>query len=168
MRAAALAIDVVLMACLTIAIGAAAIVLFPDAEDFSRSIERAFQSLALSALFLYTVTEAIWGASPGKLVLGLRIARSDGEAADPWTLLLRWMTKYGLWLLLNLIWVWTDNSGFRLFAGLIPGIVALGCLRAASEDRIAWHDQWAGTAVFRKKDVLPAQSPTLAHVPPPT
>lgn len=36
-----------------------------------------------------------------------------------------------------------------ILGSLVNLILAIGLLKAADEDRLAWHDQWSGTGVFR-------------------
>ena len=61
-------------------------------------------------------------------------------------------------------------KGFRIIAGFSNAVVAMGCLMALGETKQTWHDQWAGTAVFRKREVMepPAGPQMIRGVAPPT
>lgn len=99
--------------------------------------------------FLYSLIEALAGASPGKMVLGLQVGLEDGRPAPVSAYLKRWSIKY---------------SGSLLgFLGLVPGlhvlavlataaglIVFAGCFLVLGDKRQAIHDLAANTAVFRK------------------
>ena len=65
-----------------------------------------------------------------------------------------WQTKQlpVIALILNSL---SHVNGFRLIGGLANLIIAVGCLFAANDDRLAWHDQWSGTAVFHAKAAAP-------------
>jgi uncharacterized RDD family membrane protein YckC len=104
----------------------------------------------------FTLMEVFKAATPGKMIMGLVIARHDGTPADRWTLALRWSTKqHGrLWVLLAAVIL----SPFALeFGEFMTALVTIGCLQALDEDRRTWHDQWSGTAVWKKPKVLPRQ-----------
>jgi hypothetical protein len=56
---------------------------------------------------------------------------------------------------------------------LINTIVFIGCLQAANDDRLTWHDQWAHTAVcyrprsYRSFDAIVPPPPLPPPAPPP-
>jgi len=108
--------------------------------------------LSLTVLALaYSTFEVFAAATPGKMLLKLRIAMADGTVADRWTLFNRWFYKNGGSVLvvigtaLGLIVI--DRLG-----GTWNFIVAIGCLFAFQSSRQAWHDRPSGTAVYKKTD----------------
>jgi uncharacterized RDD family membrane protein YckC len=94
---------------------------------------------------LYSLIEAATGASPGKRMMGLKIAHADGTAGDVQFYLLRWGIK---------------NSG-NLLSFVLPGLSSvvslvffLGCFAALDEKKLALHDMIIKSAVFKKGDIV--------------
>ena len=92
----------------------------------------------------YTLIEAFTGASPGKRVMGLQVAREDGSKGDVQLYLVRWALK---------------NSG-NLLQFVLPLISTLaslvfffGCFAALGDKKQALHDIIAKTAVYKKSDI---------------
>jgi uncharacterized RDD family membrane protein YckC len=99
-------------------------------------------------------------ATPGKLALGMRIGNAAGTPAGGWMLALRWSTKqFGY--LLALVCLITRDPVSYILSRYMNTIVLVGCLQALDEDRRAWHDEWAGTAVHLRR------GPARAGLPPP-
>ena len=118
---------------------------------------RAESVLAASIYVLWLVytTMEIWTAGTlGKLVLGLRIAALDGSAADKWQLFFRWSTKQ-LPVIALVLHAITAIPVFYVLGGITNTIIAVGCLFAANDDHLSWHDQWSGTCVCRKSTMIP-------------
>jgi uncharacterized RDD family membrane protein YckC len=111
----------------------------------------------------------IWiAASPGKKILRLAVARHDGTHASTSSRVLRWAIMYAPFVL----YIANDvsaNNAVAWTANLWLVGVLIGCLAASNDDKQAWHDQLAGTAVFRRRDVYPAQPVARGFdpVPPP-
>ena len=103
---------------------------------------------------LYTLPEIFVGATLGKRLVGIKIANADGTAADRWVLFLRWSTKQ-LPVLSNAIFLLTSSIAFWWLAGMSNGVLLVGFLYASTEFKQGWHDEWAKTAVFRRKSVPP-------------
>jgi uncharacterized RDD family membrane protein YckC len=112
---------------------------------------------------LYTSADVWLAATPGKLVLGLRIGTSAGGRAGRWTLALRWSAKYFA-LFLALVHAVTGDVLSQFLASWMNTVVIVGCLQALDESKRAWHDEWAGTAVLRRRPVpiLPPPLPAVA------
>ncbi len=92
----------------------------------------------------YTLVEALTGASPGKRVMGLQIAKADGTAGDVSLYLLRWALK---------------NSG-SILNFILPVISSLaslafffGCFATLGEKRQALHDLIAKSAVYKSAEI---------------
>ena len=79
----------------------------------------------------YTLIEAFTGASPGKRVMGLQVARADGSAGDTSLYLLRWALK---------------NSGsilqfvLPIVSSLASLVFFFGCFAALGDKCQALHD----------------------------
>ena len=136
-----------------LAFGVASGVVFEAVWEVNFDVEQA-EAVASASFFaawlLYTSTEIWFAATPGKLATQLRIMRIDGSPADWWRLFLRWQTKHYpsiCWLLFAA----TALRGFYVLAGFMNGIVVIGCLFAMNDNRLAWHDEWAYTAVCWKQ-----------------
>lgn len=112
-------------------------------------------------ILLYSSFEIFFAGSLGKLLLGIRIRREDGEIADIGTLILRWVMKYSS-NILGVIAVITGVSGLHLAGGLIGLVFGLGILLIFGSSSQTLHDRLAGTCVYRAGDlpspVIPVQS----------
>jgi uncharacterized RDD family membrane protein YckC len=104
----------------------------------------------VSGLFIYSWTELFFGGTPGKLLLGLRIAGADGSPAEFWKRFSRWLTKQ-LSIICWLLFILTQFQGFYVVGGFMNLVLGIGFLYSSNDDKQAWHDQWCGTAVYRKK-----------------
>lgn len=98
--------------------------------------------------------DAFMGQSPGKVVLGIQIANSDGTKASIGVLAGRATVKYLQSICSIIFWF----SGLLLFATLksiTAPIIILGCLLALGKGKQALHDMILNTAVFEKSDIQP-------------
>ena len=93
---------------------------------------------------VYTLIEAFTGASPGKRVMGMQIAKADGTAGDTSLYLLRWALKNSGSIL---------NYILPMIAGLVSTVFFFGCFAALGEKRQALHDIIAKSAVYKKADI---------------
>jgi len=102
--------------------------------------------------FLYSLIEALTGASPGKMLLGLKVGLEDGRRAPVSAYLARWIVKYSgsIFGLLGALPVLHILAVLASAAGLV---VFLGCFLVLGDRRQALHDLAAKTAVFRKSDL---------------
>ena len=171
-RATAEGIDV-LLAVFPAAVVHSMSLAWMDAADIEAPAARyGLGVLRYLVAFAYTLFfEGFRGTSPGKMAVGLVIALHDGVPADRWTLVFRWMTKQydRIWLLVGaaiLIRPVATMSG--LVAAFATTVLTIGLFQALDEDRRTWHDQWTGTAVWkkRKKPPLPERRPRPDWLPP--
>jgi Flp pilus assembly protein TadD/uncharacterized RDD family membrane protein YckC len=102
---------------------------------------------------LYYLVEGLTGWTLGKLILGQRIANSDGTKAGVGTLLDRYAIKNIGWILW-LIGAVLGGKIYMMLSGIAGLVVFLGCFMALGAERMALHDRVANTAVFRRADVL--------------
>jgi uncharacterized RDD family membrane protein YckC len=115
------------------------------------------------AAWIYALFEPIVAATPGKLILGLKIARPDGRKAPFATMLARYAAKNAA-LFIVLPFGFVDNA-VAAAAFLVLGLTILGgALWGAGPERRTLHDRISGTAVFRRRDLPPA--PTGPQSPP--
>ena len=123
-------------------------------------------TMFLAVLLAYGAIEALWPATPGKRLLGLVIANPDGSPADRWRLFFRWSSKYYS-VLVSLIWLVTLHPAAYLLGGFMNGVLLVGFLYALNDDKRAWHDEWAGTAVYHRRRVAPPPLPYGGYHPRP-
>ena len=116
------------------------------------------EAIVWLAWLMYSTMEVFSAGTFGKKILGLRIARLDDGSADRWRLFLRWQTKQ-LPVIALILALLTGASAFRLLGGFANLIIAVGCLFAGNDDRLAWHDHWSGTAVFHAARLRAAMLP---------
>jgi uncharacterized RDD family membrane protein YckC len=174
-RFGAALIDLVVVAALGVVIGGAVASMFPDylAEVIARQTAKtdpkvAEQMKAMGGFFqaiarfsagaavagaLYGLIEAFSGRSLGKLLLGLRIADTNGKVATLGRLMGRWAVKQSGSLMALLAMV----TGVYLIAQIaqVPSwAVSIGFLLVLGKKRMALHDMAAQTAVYRNSDVI--------------
>jgi uncharacterized RDD family membrane protein YckC len=160
LRAAAVALDLVVGGVFLLG-GGFVVHVLTEVLDVSWAVADRVEEAATTALLLaYTSTEVWLAGTPGKLVLGMTIGTAAGAGAGRWTLALRWSAKW-FGYLLGLVHTVTHDTASFFLAGLMNTIVQVGCLQALDEDRRAWHDEWAGTAVLRRAKAVPAGPPAL-------
>ena len=92
----------------------------------------------IATLFYFALFEWLFGASPGKVILGLRVVREDGGRPGLWPVIVRDL--------------------FRLFDGLVFGLPAyLAMEKHRSHQRIG--DRRAGTLVVGHRDPIVKDRP---------
>ena len=105
------------------------------------------------AAWIYALFEPIVSAAPGKLILGLKIARPGGGKAPFAALLARYLVKNSA-LFVVLPFGFVDDA-VATAAFLILGLTILGgALWGAGPERRTLHDRISGTAVFRRRDLM--------------
>jgi uncharacterized RDD family membrane protein YckC len=128
--------------------------LWPTLYDMGLSLA-GVESIFLLVYFFYSINEIIWAATPGKMLFRQRIGRADGERADGWRMFLRWSVKQSP-PMFYIIFGITGFSIFYLLGGFGLLVILIGCLYASTDEKQTWHDQWAGTAVYRRRDLARA------------
>jgi uncharacterized RDD family membrane protein YckC len=103
-------------------------------------------------LFLYSLIEALTGASPGKRALGLKVGLEPGREAPVGVYLRRWAVKFS-GTLLGLAGAVPGLHAIGLLAPVAGLVVFIGCFLVLGDKRQALHDLAAGTAVFRRADL---------------
>ncbi len=122
-------------------------------EDFQRSVAPLLIVLAI----IYYSLEIVFARTPGKMILGIKIAKDDRTEARTRDLLLRFVVKHvnyildGLALLLVLSFINVASSFLNL-------IVIIGCFFVLGQRRQAIHDMIAGTAVYHQSDINNTQN----------
>jgi len=106
-------------------------------------------------VFLYSLIEAFSGASPGKMILGLKVGTADGRRGGTALYVKRWAIKYS-GTLLGLVGGLPGLHILGLLAPVAGLAIFIGCFLVLGDARQALHDLGATTAVFRKADLLAA------------
>ena len=111
--------------------------------------------LAASALIGvgYPMVEGVSGASPGKWIMGIQIARPDGSRGDVGLYLRRFLVKH-VRPVFATVGAVSGISALGLLAGPAGLVVTVGTLLLLAPHRQALHDKLAGTAVFLRSDVV--------------
>jgi len=103
--------------------------------------------------FLYSLIEAFTGASPGKMVLKLKIGFEDGRSAPVSTYVARWAVKYA-GTLIGLVALMPGLHLLSTVASLASFVIFIGCFLVLGDKHQALHDLAAKTAVFNKVDLV--------------
>jgi uncharacterized RDD family membrane protein YckC len=107
--------------------------------------------LALVGL-AYTSMEIFRAATPGKMLLKLQICSADGTPAMQSQLVNRWLYKQ----MANILNLFATITGLQIIAGIAniySLILLVGCFFVFGEAKQAFHDRWAKTAVFNRKQL---------------
>ncbi len=104
--------------------------------------------------FLYSLIEAFTGASPGKMVLRLKVGLEDGRPARRSVYAKRWAVKYS-GSLLGLAGFVPGLHPLALLAAVAGVVIFIGCFLVLGDKRQALHDLAARTAVYRKSALVP-------------
>ncbi|RMF35338.1 MAG: RDD family protein [Chlorobiota bacterium] len=110
---------------------------------------------------LYSLMEIAYGATLGKMALGITIANADATSASTGTLATRWFIKSGLSSLLNLLATVTAASILSTLSTIIGLVIFVGCFFVLGASRQALHDMIAKTAVYRRSDIRQASPETV-------
>jgi len=103
-------------------------------------------------VFLYSLIEALTGASPGKLILGLKVGTADGRRGSASLYVKRWAIKYS-GTVLGLLGAIPGLHILGLLAPAAGLAIFVGCFLVLGDKRQALHDMGAAAAVFRKGDL---------------
>lgn len=155
-----------------------------DSKNINLIVASSLILISTLPLIIDIATEIFLAGSPGKLILGLRIARSDGQPATLFRLFVRCMLKKpplgailiaSPFLLLgfglrgiepNISNALIATSG--IFIGISCALltaVSIGDLLIFSSSKMTLHDIIANTAVFSKEDLEYQDLPSAPSAP---
>jgi len=150
----------------------------PTGKTFQEVYAAALAAARRVALFYsfiqlaYMSTEVFKAASPGKMILKLKIISETGEAAQPNQLWTRFAVKNAA-TLVGILWA-ISGLGIVYAVQVLAGLAVFGgCFMALGAKKQALHDVIAKTAVLQPAAAgVPAQGfqPVMpaSPVPPPT
>lgn len=101
----------------------------------------------------YSLMEIAYAATPGKMMLGIKIANADGTEAPTRRLTTRWFVKSGLSTSLSLLGMLFVSSLLSSLSTVISIVIFFGCFMVLSAHRQALHDWIAQTAVYRREHI---------------
>jgi len=105
-------------------------------------------SAPLSA-FLYGLIEGFTGASPGKMMLGLKIGNQDGTPAELGKLMGRFAIKNS-GNIISLIYIAISIIAVKYLSSIVGIVILIGCFFVLGDSKLALHDLIAKTAVYKK------------------
>ncbi len=97
---------------------------------------------------LYTSLEIWTAATPGKMILKLKIKAQGGGAAATPALVIRWLIKQSAQILM-LLFIITSIQILQTLQSIAALVVFIGCLFVFAKSKQALHDLIAKTAVFK-------------------
>lgn len=121
-----------------------------EVADFMAQVMK----LSLVANFvgiLVNLTELAMGATPGKMLLSIRVAHANGRKGSIALWAKRWAVVNASTILSLL--ALGGLTFLNTVSGLISFVVFLGCFAMLSQRRQALHDIIAGTAVYYDHDI---------------
>lgn len=103
-------------------------------------------------ILIYFIPEIFIGASVGKLALNIRIADKERFTAQVGKLITRYVLKH----ISNIVSFITYISGIMLLGtlgSLLGFVIFIGCFFVLGQNKQAFHDMIAGTAVYYKDEL---------------
>jgi uncharacterized RDD family membrane protein YckC len=102
---------------------------------------------------LYFSLEIIVGASLGKLIVGIQVANQDGKPAKLTQLIIRYLLKYSVVFVMILTTIFYQSTILSVLQNLLSLALIVGCFFTLSQNKMAFQDMLAKTAVFKKNDI---------------
>lgn len=127
----------------------------PNMNLTSEQFIREVMSLSIVSIIislLYYSTEIFLSASLGKLIVGIKIRKPNGEAASKGALALRYLLYYSF-SIFALIAIIPQSWVILIIGSIIGGIIGLGQFLIFSSKKMCLHDRIAKTAVYHKNDI---------------
>ena len=135
----------------------------PSNRELMQELQKQFMSDNMTNFYfanllsiVYSSLEILIGASLGKLILGIQIAKADRNKGNYTTLAYRFALK-NLAMLFSVLWLATSSGVFNTLNVISSILLIVGFFFVLGQKRQAFHDMIAKTAVFRKTDVIDEQ-----------
>lgn len=123
-----------------------------DTSLFDKFLQ-AILPLSFIVTFMYYAFEIIFAATPGKMILGLKIVDENMHEASVNKLAMRFLYKH-LSTILSLIAFLLTIESLDIVASIVTFIIWGGFLYTLSPKRQGVHDLLAGTIVLRRRDII--------------
>lgn len=121
-------------------------------QDMLNEMMIGITTVSVIISLLYYAFEIFMGASFGKLILGIKIADSDMKSGLFQKLFIRYIIKH-ISSVFSAIYVLTAMSLFSTIGSFLSFIILIGFFFVLGENKQAFHDMIAGTAVYYKQDL---------------
>lgn len=122
----------------------------------SEELSRLISPLAIILSIIYYSMEIFFAATPGKMVLGIKIADEERQEAVMGTLFTRFIIKH-IDYVFSILALLTAIEVFSLFGSVLSLVIVVGFFFTLAPKRQAFHDMLAKTAVYYREDVLNQQ-----------
>jgi uncharacterized RDD family membrane protein YckC len=127
-----------------------------DMQMFNEFIRTSIAPISLIIGIIYNSMEILFAATPGKMILGMRIAQADRREADMQKLALRAGVKHSDYIF-NALSFLALSSLFDTLSTIAFLVILIGFFFTLSYKRQAFHDMAAGTAVYYKEEIIDAE-----------
>ncbi len=104
--------------------------------------------------FLYNLIEGFTGYTLGKFILGIQVGNQDGTIASQNQLMIRFGIK-NIGTIIGLIGIAISIKWIGTVGSFLGFVIVIGCFFVLSENKLAFQDMLAKTAVFRKNELKP-------------
>lgn len=111
--------------------------------------------------FLYNLLEGFTGYTVGKLMLGIQIGNQGATKATMNTLMTRFAIK-NIGTIISLVGIAVSVKMIGTVGSIFGFIILVGCFFVLGENKLAFHDMIAKTAVYRKDEI--GQEPVSSTV----
>jgi len=101
---------------------------------------------------LYSLIEGLTGASPAKMMFGIKVANENGTEGDIKTYMMRWAFYNGQ-NIISIFALLVGISFLSTIATIYALIILVGCFLVFGEKKQSFHGKWSKTAVFNKTDI---------------
>lgn len=101
---------------------------------------------------IYNLLEGFTGYTVGKLILGIAVGNNDGTKATTSKLFLRFALK-NMNSIVSLLAMITFINILSSLSNLLALAIIVGCFFVLGENKLAFHDMIAKTAVYKKNEI---------------
>ncbi|MEE8434950.1 MAG: RDD family protein, partial [bacterium] len=113
-------------------------------------------------MLLYFLIEGIVGASPGKMILGIKVGTADGKQGNIALYLKRWGIKNApnllglLAAILGMVGVSDPGGIIGILSQIIALVLLIGAFWIFGASKQCLWDKLAGTAIYKRSDLTAA------------
>ena len=121
-----------------------------------QELDKIMAPLILISWLAYFSTEIFFAATPGKMVLGIKIADEERQEAGMGTLFTRFIIKH-IDYVFSVLTLLTAIQIFSTVGSVLSLLIVVGFFFTLAPKRQAFHDMLAKTAVYYREDVINQQ-----------
>ncbi len=122
-----------------------------DPQDFSSVFSdpsKFMNPVQIIIVLLYTGMEFLLAATPGKMILKMKIKGASGKNAALSVLFIRWLIKQSA-NILSFLFILTHIQFLWILQSLAGLVIFIGCFFVLGKNKQALHDMLAKTAVYK-------------------